>query len=454
MSKNIEELENAPLGPLLLRYSLPSIAGITANALYHVVDSIFIGRGVGPLALSGMGVTFPVMTLIFAIGTLVGLGGAAISSIRLGRKDYRGTEHTLGNVLILSILGAVILALPVLYFLDPILIAFGASEQTLPYAHEFMVITLLGLPFTYLFFNLNHVMRATGYPQKAMFTMLLTVVINAGLASMFIFWVDWGFSGVATATVLAQMIGVARVIRHFRKKKSTIHFRSGIWSLHKDIVTGILSIGMAPCLVNACSCIVTVAINKQLLLHGGDLAIGAYGVINRVLMLFAMVVIGITQGMQPIVGYNFGALKPARVIQTLKYGFWAGSICTTLGFVCCMFFPELISLMFTDDARLIDIAASGLRRCTLIFPLVGGQIIIGNFFQSLGKPRLAILLSVTRQMLFLLPFLLFLPSYLGVNGVWFSLPIADFASCVLTYICLYRFMRYYKLKNRHYMANA
>ncbi len=454
MSKNIEELENAPLGPLLLRYSLPSIAGITANALYHIIDSIFIGRGVGPLALSGMGVTFPVMTLVFAIGTLVGLGGAAISSIRLGRKDISGTEHTLGNVLVLSILGAIILATPTLFFLDPILTAFGASEQTLPYARDFMVITLLGLPITYLFFNLNHVMRATGYPQKAMFTMLLTVVVNAALASMFVFWFHWGISGVAIATVLAQMIGVARVIRHFRKKKSTIHFRKGIWHLRKDIAVGILSIGLAPCLVNACACIVTVAINKQLLVHGGDLAIGAYGVINRVLMLFVMVVAGITQGMQPIVGYNFGALKPTRVIQTLKYGFWAGTACTTLGFLCCMFFPDLIAFMFTDDARLIDISASGLRRCTLIFPLVGGQIIIGNFFQSLGKPRLAILLSVTRQMLFLLPFLLILPSYWGVNGVWFSMPIADFAASVLTYICLYRFMHYFKLKNRHYLSNT
>ncbi len=451
MPKNIAELETSPVGSLLLKYSLPSIAGMVANALYHAIDSVYIGHGVGKLALSGMGITFPVMNLIFAIGTLVGIGGASISSIRLGKKDISGTEHTLGNALIMSILGAIILAVPCLIFLDPILIAFGASEQTLPYAHDFMFITLLGLPATYLFFNLTHVMRATGYPQKAMRSILLTVGINAVLAAMFIFWFRWGISGVAIATVIAQIVGVIRVLRHFSKKKSTIHFRRGVWTLRKNIVTGILSIGMAPCLVNVCGSIVTVAINHQLLNYGGDLAVGAYGVINRILMIFTMIVIGITQGMQPIVGYNFGALKPARVIEALKYGFWAGSACTTLGFLCCMFIPELIATMFTNDAPMINLTANGLRLCTLLFPIVGGQIIIGNFFQSIGKPRLAILLSVTRQMLFLLPFLLIIPNYWGLNGVWCSLPMADFISCAVTYYCLYRFMRYYKLKNRHYM---
>ncbi len=361
MPKNIAELETAPVGSLLLKYSLPSIAGMVANALYHAIDSVYIGHGVGKMALSGMGITFPVMNLIFAMGTLVGIGGASISSIRLGRKDISGTEQTLGNALIMSILAALILAIPCLIFLDPILMAFGASEQTLPYAHDFMFITLLGLPVTYLFFNLNHVMRATGYPQKAMRTILLTVVINAVLAAMFIFWFRWGISGVAIATVMAQLVGVITVLRHFSKKSSVIHFRSGAWTLRKNIVTGILSIGMAPCLVNVCGSVVTVAINHQLLTHGGDLAVGAYGIINRVLMIFVMIVIGVTQGMQPIVGYNFGALKPARVIETLKYGFWAGNACTMLGFLCCMFIPGLIAAMFTDDDAMINLTANGMR---------------------------------------------------------------------------------------------
>lgn len=280
------------------------------------------------------------MNLTFALGTLVGIGGAAISSIRLGRKDQEGTERTLGNVLIMSLIAAVVLVIPTLLFLTEILTAFGASGQTLTYAYDFMLITLLGLPVTYVFFNLNHVMRATGYPKKAMGSTLLSVGINIILAPIFIFWFKWGITGAAVATLLAQVVGMVRVLLHFSDAASTVHFRRGIWQLRKTIITGILSIGLAPCLVNVCGSAVTVAINRQLADHGGDLAIGAYGIINRILILFAMLVIGLTQGMQPIIGYNHGAMKPARVLLTLKYGVLAGTSFTTLGFLACVFFPR------------------------------------------------------------------------------------------------------------------
>ena len=244
-SRNIAELENASVWRLLIQYSLPSIAGMVVYSLYNIIDSVFIGHGVGPLALSGLAVTFPIMNLTFALGTLVGSGGAAISSIRLGRKDQEGTERTLGNVLIMSLIAAVVLVIPTLLFLTEILTAFGASGQTLTYAYDFMLITLLGLPVTYVFFNLNHVMRATGYPKKAMGSTLLSVGINIILAPIFIFWFKGGVPGAAVATLLAQVVGMVRVLLHFSDAASTVHFRRGIWQLRKTIVTGILSIGMA-----------------------------------------------------------------------------------------------------------------------------------------------------------------------------------------------------------------
>ncbi|MEF2892865.1 MAG: MATE family efflux transporter [Akkermansia sp.] len=451
-SRNISELENASVWRLLVQYSLPSIAGMVVYSLYNIIDSVFIGHGVGPLALSGLAVTFPIMNLTFALGTLVGIGGAAISSIRLGKKDPEGTEHTLGNVLVMSLIASVVLAVPTLIFLKEILAAFGASGQTLAYGYDFMLVTLLGLPVTYVFFNLNHVMRATGYPKKAMGSTLLSVGINIVLAPIFIFWLKWGITGAALATLIAQIAGMARVLIHFSDKSSAVHFRSGIWNLKKAIVTGILSIGLAPCLVNVCGSAVAIAINRQLADHGGDLAIGAFGIINRILILVAMLVIGLTQGMQPIIGYNHGAMKPDRVLLTLKYGVITGTAFTTAGFLACMFFSHGIAALFTDDAQLISLAAGGLKIVILAFPLIGSQIVIGNFFQAIGKARLAIFLSLTRQLLFLLPFLLILPEFWGQTGVWASMPLADVLSSIVTLWFIRRFLKYYCGKNREYLA--
>lgn len=453
-TKNIAELENAPILKLLVRYSLPAIAGVVVYSLYNLIDSVFIGRGVGPDALNGLGVAFPVMMLVFALGTLVGLGGASVSSILLGKKDIDSARRTVCSVASLSIISAIILIIPILIFLEEILIAFGANETILPYAYDFMFVTLLGIPVTYLFFNLNHVMRATGFPHKAMMSTVISAVINLALAPLFIFGFDWGITGAALATVIAQVIGLVRVLLHFSNKSYLVHFQQGLWGLRKRIISGIFSIGMAPCLVNACGCLVTVFINRELAATGDEFALGAFGTINRVLITFAMLVVGLTQGMQPIIGYNHGALKPQRVLQTLKFGIIGGSFLTTLGFLACMIFPRTIAECFTENTNFVNTTVDGLRYACLVFPVVGGQIVIGNFFQAIGKARLSIFISLTRQMIFLLPCVLILPQFLGLTGVWISMPISDLASCLVSIFFIKKFLHYYRLKHRHYFSHS
>ena len=446
------ELGTERIRKLLVQYAVPAIIAMTASSLYNMVDSIFIGHGVGPLAISGLALTFPLMNLAAAFGSLVGVGAATLISMRLGQRDYETAQRVLGNVLVLNLIIGIAFGLAALLFLDPILYFFGASEATIGYAREYMTVILLGNVVTHMYLGLNSVLRASGHPRKSMYATINTVVINTILDPLFIFGFGWGIRGAAIATVLAQVISLVWQLRILSNKQELLHFRRGIWQLRKTIVTGILSIGMAPCLVNVCGSAVTVAINRQLADHGGDLAIGAYGIINRILILFAMLVIGLTQGMQPIIGYNHGAMKPGRVLLTLKYGVLAGTSFTTLGFLACVFFPRGIAGLFTDDASLISLAANGLIICVLAFPLIGSQIIIGNFFQAIGKARLAIFLSLTRQMLFLLPFLLVLPRFWGQDGVWASLPLADVLSFIVTLLFIRRFLKYYRLKNRHYLV--
>lgn len=430
-----------PIGTLLIRYSLPAIAAMVVFSLYNIIDSIFIGHGVGPLAISGLAITFPIMNLTFAFGLLVGIGGASISSIRLGQQDIDGATKVLGNVLLLGIINGFSFGLLTLAFLDPVLVTFGASEQTLPYAREFMQIILMGLPITYTMFGLNNVMRATGYPHKAMLSAVLTVGVNIVLAPIFIFVLHWGIRGAAIATVLSQFSGMLWVLHHFRSEESNIHFRPGIYKLRKAIVKSIFSIGLSPFLLNVCACLVVVLINTGLTHHGGDMAIGAFGIINRVLILFVMVVVGLTQGMQPIVGYNYGAKQMSRVTRTLKYGMLAGALITTAGFLISELAPGMIARMFTDDQELTDIAIHGLRICTLAFPIVGCQIVIGNFFQSIGRAKISIFIALTRQLLFLVPCLLILPIFWGQNGIWLSLPISDMLSFVTSGGVLIMFRR-------------
>ena len=445
-------LRTEPIGKLLLRYSLPAIAAMVVFSLYNIIDSIFIGHGVGPLAISGLAITFPVMNLTFALVLLVGIGGASICSIRLGQQDIDGATRVLGNVLLLGLINGVTFGLLSQLVLDPVLTAFGASEHTLPYARDFMQIILYGLPVTCTMFGLNHVMRATGYPQKAMLSAVLTVGMNVILAPIFIFWLEWGIRGAAVATVLSQCVGMVWVLSHFRNPNSTVHFRRGTFRLRRKIVSSIFSIGMSPFLLNVCACLVTVLINIGLKQYGGDMAIGAFGILNRILILFVMLVMGLTQGMQPIVGYNYGAQQFERVKQTLKYGVITGGLITTAGFLAGQFTPEIVARMFTNDAGLISLSVEGMHLATLVFPLVGIQIVVGNFFQSIGKAKLSIFLSLTRQLLFLAPCLLILPRFFGLNGIWISLPVSDSLSFVASMGVLYMFLR--EMRRAHHSREA
>jgi putative MATE family efflux protein len=362
-------LGTEPIGKLLIQYSVPAIIAMTVTSLYNIIDSIFIGHGVGALAIAGLAITFPLMNLVVAFCTLVGIGGATISSIFLGQKDKVRATEVVHNVLIMCIINAVCFGGLTFLFLDSILLFFGASHDTLPYARDFMQVILLGTPITYVFIGLNNVMRATGYPRKAMFSSLLTVGCNIILAPIFIFSFDWGIRGAALATVVSQTVAMVWVLVHFANKKNFIHFDRRYSRLKVRVVAKIFSIGMSPFLMNVCACVVVIFINNALQHTGGDLAIGAYGIVNRTLMLFVMIVMGITQGMQPIVGYNYGAKQYERVRKTLRYGITAGVVVTTVGFVLSELFPHAIVAMFTTSEELVDLSVTGLRISCAMFPL-------------------------------------------------------------------------------------
>lgn len=418
-------LGEAPIGKLLVEYSIPAIIGMTLTSLYNIIDSIFIGHGVGALAISGLAITFPLMNLLVAFCTLVGVGGATLSSIRLGQKDKKGAEDILGNVAILCVINAIFYGGLAFIFLEPILFFFGASEATLPYARDFMQVILLGSPISYVMIGLNNIMRATGYPKKAMLSSMLTVGCNIILAPIFIFVLNWGIRGAALATICSQFIGMLWVLYHFYSPKTYIRFQRHSMRLKQHIIANIFAIGMSPFVMNVCACCIVIFINNRLLNYGGDMAIGAFGILNRIQMLFVMIVMGITMGMQPITGYNYGAQHFDRVKRTLKLGITAGCIITTLGFIIGELFPGIFVGMFTDNHELTDEATLALRTGILSFPVVGAQIVITQFFQSIGKARISIFLSLSRQLLFLLPGLAFLPPFYGVEGVWFSMPLSD-----------------------------
>ena len=437
-------LGTAPIGKLLLQYSIPAIVGMTLTSLYNIIDSIFIGHGVGAMAISGLAITFPLMNLVVAFCTLVGVGGATISSIRLGQKDQKGAEYILGNVAILCIINAIIFGGLSLLFLKPLLIFFGATENTLPYAYDFMQVILLGTPISYIMIGLNNIMRATGYPKKAMMSSLLTVGCNLVFAPIFIFVFEWGIRGAALATLVSQFFGMIWVLYHFNNRKSFVHFKRSCFKLKRHIILSVFGIGMSPFVMNVCACCIVIFINNRLLSYGGDMAIGAFGILNRIQMLFVMIVMGITMGMQPISGYNYGAHRYDRVMHNLKLGIIAACSITTVGFLASELFPNIFVSMFTTNAELTSEASTALRIGVLSFPVIGAQIVITQFFQSIGKARISIFLSLSRQLLFLLPCLAFLPPLWGVNGVWASMCISDmiaFITAVLMLIYHFRHLR-------------
>ena len=440
-------LGSAPIGKLLVQYSVPAIIAMTVTSLYNIIDSIFIGHGVGPLAISGLAITFPLMNLLVAFCTLVGVGGASISSIRLGQKDVKGAEDVLGNVAILCVINAFIYGGITLLFLDEVLYFFGASDETLPYARDFMQVILLGSPITYVTIGLNNMMRATGYPKKAMFSAMLTVGCNIILAPVCIFVLEWGIRGAAISTIISQFAGMIWVLSHFVNKKSYIRFKRVSLRLRPRIIRNIFSIGMSPFIMNVCACCIVIFINNRLLNYGGDLAIGAFGILNRIQMLFVMIVMGITMGMQPISGYNYGAGNIDRVKRTLKLGIVAATCITTFGFLISELFPGLFVGMFTNNEELTYQAMIALQIGVAVFPIIGSQIIITQFFQSIGKAAISIFLSLSRQLLFLLPGLALLPPIYGVKGVWFSMPISDFLAALAAIGMLLYQLRKMKLEN-------
>ena len=431
------------IGKLLTQYAIPAIIAMTASSLYNMADSIFIGHGVGPLAISGLALTFPLMNLAAAFGSLVGVGASTLVSVKLGQKDYEGANQVLGNVLVLNVLLGVAFTIVFLLLLDPILYFFGASENTIGYARDYMQIILYGNVITHMYLGLNAVLRSSGFPKQAMYATLASVVINCILNPIFIFGFEWGIKGSAWATVISQVISLTGQMIHFSSPKQLLHFKKGIYKLRKEVVKGILYIGMSPFLMNLCSCLIVILINRGLKEHGGDMAIGAYGIVNRIIFLFVMIIMGFNQGMQPIAGYNFGARLYPRVTEVTKLTMkWAIGVATT-GFLLCQLFPTLIVNMFTTDDELVKAAVFGLHIVFAVFPIVGFQMVATNFFLSIGMSKKAIFLSLTRQMLFLIPCLIVLPRFFGTLGVWISMPVADTIATVVTAIVLvYQFKKF------------
>lgn len=433
----LKELESAPIGRLLWQYSLPTVVGLLVMSLYNVIDRIFIGRGVGAEAISGLAITFPVMNLTTALGVLVGAGATARVSILLGQKDFKGAADVLGNSLVLLLINATIYISIFGIFIDPILRAFGASDATLPYARDFILWLLPGLLMTNLAFGFNNIMRASGYPHRAMGTMILGALANLALAPIFIFGLGMGIKGAAIATDIAMTISMVFVMMHFTRRDVTLHFVKGTYKLKWHVVASIVSIGAAPALVNAASCFINVIINNSLYHYGGDSAIGAAGIFSTYTSLIIMVVLGICQGMQAIVGYNYGAGHLDRLRRSFVL---ATSVATLICFAGSMFgllFPHMIAKAFTSDAYLIEVTSNCLTNSLLAFSVVGFQVVATTFFQSIGRVGKSIFLSLTRQVIFLIPLLFVLPNTLGLNGVWLSFPGSDILATAVTAVMIY-----------------
>lgn len=433
----LRELATAPIGRLLVKYSLPAVTGTVVSALYNIIDSIVIGHAIpDPNVVAGIAVTFPVMTLATALGMLIGAGAATRVSIVLGQKDLHRAEVILGNSVQLSIIIGLLYASCFAIFIDPILTMFGASPATLPYAREFILWVLPGMVLINLTFSYNNVMRASGYPAKAMYTNMIGAVLNAILAPLFLFGFHWGIRGAALATDLSMLVTCIWVMSHFFNKKNTLHFTRGTFSFDWPVIRSVLYIGMAPFLINVCGSVINAIVNNSLLHYGGDNAIAAVVVFNRVVTIFIFIVVGICQGMQPILGYNYGAGKYDRLFRTLRLAAIAAVIITTVGCAVAHLFPRQISGMFMTDPDQISEAVNCLRIATISFWMVGFQVVATNFFQSLGMAGKAVFLSLTRQIIFMVPLLFILPPIFGLDGVWSAFPISDAVATIVATIML------------------
>lgn len=426
---------------LLWRFSLPAIVGMVINALYNVVDSIFVGHGVGEIGLAAVTIAFPIMTLLMGFGMLVGVGAAAVVSLRIGQHQQPEAEKILGNAFTLAAILSVTLSVILLFYLDPILIMLGAEVTVLPYARDFTRIILLGSIVMYIGFGLNSIVRAEGNPKMAMLTVLISAGLNILLNPLFIFVFKLGISGSALATVVSQGVSAIWVLAYFAGNTSLLKLRLSNLVLDKDIVKSIFQIGMSPFLMQIAASAVTVLFNYSLLAYGGELAVASIGIINRIAMLMLMPIFGLSQGIQPIIGYNYGAKNYARVTESLKIAIYVATIFATVGFFFVQIFDEQIIMLFNENPELIRIGAQGMRLQLCMLPVIGFQIIGANYFQAVGKAGYAIVLSLSRQVIILIPLLFILPGLLGLNGAWLASPIADLASALLTGLFLFKEIR-------------
>lgn len=438
------ELGTKPVGQLLMQYTLPAIAAMTAASLYNMTDSIFIGQGCGALAISGLAITFPLQNLGAAFGAGVGVGASTCISVKLGQKDYQTAERVFGNAMMLNLIIGIAFSIVTLLFLNPILKFFGASDATLPYAREYMVTTLTGNVISHMFFGMNSILRAASKPRSAMMASIMTVILNAILSPIFIWPLHMGIRGAALATIIAQFCVLMWQLRIFSNPQCIVHFKRGIYRPVAHIFKNIIAIGMSPFAMNVCSCIVIIFINNALTHHGGDLAVGGFGICNKIVFIFVMINMGINQGMFPIAGYNYGAHNYDRLTTVLKYAMVIAFCITTLGWIIAQTLPHECARLFTTDETLIKIAERAIHITMLVFPVVGIQMVCTGFFQSIGKAKVSMLLSLSRQLLFFLPMLIILPNFYQVDGVWMAQPISDIISVIVAVVMLTRYIK--KLK--------
>lgn len=434
-------LGTRPVGHLLMQYALPAMVAMTAASLYNIIDRVFIGQVVGPMAISGLAITFPFMNLGAAFGAAVGVGSSTSISVKLGQRDYQTAEQLLGNTVTLNLIIGIAFSVVSLLFLDPILRFFGASDHTLPYARAFMQIILLGNVVSHMYYGMNAVLRAASKPREAMIATILSVGLNIIFDFVFIYWWRWGIRGAALGTVVAQSIALTWQMKFFADKRQLLHLKRGIYRLKGSLVKLILSIGVSPFLMNATACVIVIFMNNQLVRYGGDLSVGAYGVANALAMVFMMFVMGLNQGMQPIAGYNYGSQQFDRLRRVVDISIIAGVCIMTVGWLVAMFLPHAVARLFTSDPQLTRLSVKAIRINMLMFPLVGAQMVITTFFQCIGKVKFSIFLSLSRQLIILLPLLLLLPLFFGIDGVWYSLPSSDFLAAVIAVVTMMLFTR-------------
>lgn len=444
------ELGTRPVGRLLFQYAMPAIVAMTASSLYNIIDRAFIGHEVGPIGISGLAITFPFMNLSGAFGAAVGIGSSTAISVKLGQKDYKTAEALLGNTVTLNLIIGFVFSIVCLVFLDPILRFFGASDQTIPYARSFMQIILAGNIITHMYFGLNAVLRSVSKPQQAMYATIFTVIMNVVLDVVFIKWLHWGIRGAALATIISQTLALLYQFKLFANKQEMLHLKRGIYRLKSNLVKNIIGIGISPFLMNVCTCIVVIFMNNQFVHYGGDWAVGSFGIANAIGTVFLMIIVGLNQGMQPIAGYNYGSQQVDRLLRVLNLTIISAVCIMTAGWLLAMLIPHYCASIFTDNETLIKMSTRAIRIDMFLFPLVGFQMVITNFFQCIGKVKVSIFLSLSRQLLFLLPLLYVLPMFYDVDGVWYSLPASDFVAAVVAGVMMVVYMRIFKKQTNTY----